>query len=52
MRRGVRLVAIDLSSEFRAAVRTALPKAKISADHWHVIRFANEMVTNVSRRRV
>jgi transposase len=51
-RRRVRLVAIDLSSEFRAAIRTALPKAKISADHWHVIRLANEMVTKVRRRRV
>jgi transposase len=39
-RRRVKLVAIDLSSEFRAAIRRALPKAKISADHWHVIRLA------------
>ena len=51
-RRRVRLVAIDLSSEFRAAIRKALPKARISADHWHVIRLANEMVTKVRRRRV
>ncbi|GAA6528026.1 hypothetical protein IDVR_38300 [Intrasporangium sp. DVR] len=51
-RRRVQLVAIDLSSEFRAAVRKALPKARISADHWHVIRLANEMVTKVRRRRV
>ncbi|XVX18959.1 ISL3 family transposase [Actinomycetota bacterium] len=51
-RRRVRLVAIDLSGEFRAAVHKALPKAKISADHWHVVRLANEMVTKVRRRRV
>ena len=51
-RRRVQLVAIDLSSEFRAAVRKALPKARISADHWHVVRLANEMVTKVRRRRV
>lgn len=51
-RRRVALVAIDLSSEFRAAIRKALPKVKISADHWHVIRLANEMVTKVRRRRV
>lgn len=50
-RRRVQLVAIDLSSEFRAAVRKALPRARISADHWHVIRLANEMVTTVRRRR-
>jgi transposase len=41
-----------MSSEFRAAVRRALPKARISVDHWHVVRLANEMVTKVRRRRV
>lgn len=51
-RRRIQLVAIDLSSEFRAAIRKALPKVKISADHWHVIRLANEMVTKVRRRRI
>ena len=51
-RRRVALVAIDMSSEFRAAVRKALPKARISVDHWHVVRLANEMVTKVRRRRV
>ena len=51
-RRRVQLVAIDMSSEFRAAVRKALPKARISVDHWHVVRLANEMVTKVRRRRV
>jgi transposase len=50
-RRRVRLVAIDMSAEFRAAIRKVLPKAKISTDHWHVIRLANEMVTTVRRRR-
>jgi transposase len=51
-RRRVQLVAIDMSAEFRAAIRTALPKARISVDHWHVVRLANEMVTKVRRRRV
>lgn len=50
-RRRVKLVAIDMSAEFRAAIRQVLPKAKISTDHWHVIRLANEMVTTVRRRR-
>lgn len=51
-RRRVDFVAIDMSSEFRAAVRTSLPKAKISVDHWHVVRLANDMVTSVRRRRI
>lgn len=51
-RRRVRFVAIDMSAEFRAAVRKALPRAKISVDHWHVVRLANDMVTKVRRRRV
>jgi transposase len=50
-RRRVELVAIDMSAEFRAAVRQVLPKARISVDHWHVIRLANDMVTKVRRRR-
>ena len=51
-RRRVQVVALDMSSEFRAAVRKALPRAKVSVDHWHVVRLANEMVTKVRRRRV
>jgi transposase len=51
-RKRVRLVALDMSSEFRSAVRKALPRARVSVDHWHVVRLANEMVTKVRRRRV
>lgn len=51
-RRRVEYVAIDMSSEFRAAIRVALPKAKISVDLWHVVRLANDMVTGVRRRRI
>src|SRR5690625_6968957 len=40
-----------MSSEFRSAIRQVLPKAKISTDHWHVIRLANQMLTDVRRRR-
>lgn len=50
-RRRIEYVAIDLSAEFRAAIRTVLPWAKISTDHWHVVRLANDMVTTVRRRR-
>jgi transposase len=44
-RNRVELVAMDMSSEFRRAVRKALPKAAITVDHWHVVARANQMVT-------
>jgi len=47
----VQIVAIDMSAEFRAAVREVLPHAGIAADHWHVMTRANHMVTQVRRRR-
>ena len=50
-RRRIEHVAIDMSNEFRAAIRQVLPRARISVDHWHVVRLANEMVTTVRRRR-
>lgn len=50
-RQRVQVVAIDMSSEFRKAVRDTLPKAKISVDHFHVIARANLMITQVRRRR-
>jgi transposase len=50
-RKRIELVATDMSSEFRRAVRTALPKAKLSVDHFHVVARANQMVTDVRRRR-
>src|SRR5690625_2901807 len=40
-RKRVELVAIDMSNEFRSAAGEVLPKVRISADHWHVIRLAN-----------
>src|SRR5690625_1370096 len=50
-RKRVELVAIDMSSEFRSAVREVLPKAKISADHWHVIRSEERRVGKEGRTR-
>lgn len=47
----VQLVAIDMSAEFRAAIRDVVPEAAIVADHWHVMTRANHMVTQVRRRR-
>ena len=50
-RQRVQFVAMDMSSEFRKAVRDTVPKAKISVDHFHVIARANLMITHVRRRR-
>lgn len=50
-RKRIELVAMDMSSEFRRAVRAVLPKARISVDHFHVVARANQMVTEVRRRR-
>ncbi len=47
----IEIVAIDMSAEFRAAIRDVLPTARIVADHWHVMTRANHMVTQVRRRR-
>jgi transposase len=49
-RHRVRVVAIDPSAAFRSAVRSWLPKARVSVDHFHLIKLANDMVTTVRRR--
>ncbi|MDQ2850217.1 MAG: ISL3 family transposase [Actinomycetota bacterium] len=49
-RHRVRVVAIDPSSSFRAAVRHWLPKAQVSVDHFHLVKLANDVVTQVRRR--
>ncbi|MBN6817646.1 transposase, partial [Kocuria palustris] len=40
-----------MSAEFRAAVCFALPRAVITVDHFHVVARANQMITEVRRRR-
>lgn len=50
-RQRVQHVAIDMSSEFRKAVRENLPKAKVNVEHFHVIQRANLMITQVRWRR-
>lgn len=50
-RRRVKPVAMDMSAEFGRAVPTLLPRAAITVDHWHVVARANQMVTDVRRRR-
>ena len=46
----VRFVAIDPCAAYRAAVQATLPQAVVVADHFHLVRLANQMVTDVRRR--
>jgi transposase len=49
-RHRVRVVAIDPSAAFRSAVRSWLPKARVSVDHFHLVKLAGDMLTAVRRR--
>lgn len=49
-RDGVQMVAIDMCSAYRAAVREHLPHATLVVDHFHVVQLANQMVSTVRRR--
>lgn len=46
----VRVVAMDPCASYRAAVTKALPQAVIVADHFHVVRLANQALTQVRQR--
>jgi transposase len=46
----VQVVAMDPCATYRAAVAQALPHALIVADHFHLVRLANQAVTDVRRR--
>ena len=46
-RAGISHVTIDLSTSYAAAVATALPDATIVADRFHLVRLANDMVTDL-----
>ncbi len=41
---------MDPCASYRAAVHEALPQARIVADHFHLVRLANQAVTDVRRR--
>jgi len=41
---------MDPCASYRAAVRQALPNALIVADHFHLVRLANQALTDVRRR--
>src|SRR5512142_350567 len=49
-RDGIEVVTLDPSAPFAAAVRRLLPPATIVVDHWHLVRLANQMVTEVRQR--
>jgi transposase len=46
----VKVVVIDMCSPYRAAVAQALPDAVLVADRFHLVRLANEMVTDTRQR--
>ena len=46
----VQVVAMDPCAGYRAAVHRALPHARIVVDHFHLVRLANQMVTEVRQR--
>src|SRR4051795_683062 len=46
----VEVVAMDPCATYRAAVAEALPRARIVADHFHLVRLANQALTDVRRR--
>ena len=46
----VEVVAIDPSAAFRKAIREQLPHAAVSVDAFHLVKLANDMVTQVRQR--
>jgi hypothetical protein len=46
----VEVVAMDPHAGYRAAVAEALPNARVVVDHFHLVRLANLMVTDVRQR--
>ena len=49
-RDGVEVVALDPSAPFAAAIRRLLPQAIMVVDHFHLVRLANQMLTEVRQR--
>ena len=47
---GVEAVSMDMSTTFREAVQLCLPRARIVADHFHVIQHVNKAVNKVIAR--
>jgi transposase len=49
-RAAVEVVAIDPSAAFRRALREHLPQAALSVDAFHLVKLANDMLTQVRQR--
>ncbi|MFG3408493.1 ISL3 family transposase [Streptomyces sp. NPDC048142] len=49
-RKNITHVTIDMSSTYRAAIRTGLPDAIVVVDHFHVVQLANRMLSTLRRR--
>jgi transposase len=49
-RDAIEVVALDPSAPYAAAVRQALPAARIAVDHFHLVLLANQAVTRVRQR--
>lgn len=49
-REAVEVVAIDPSAAFRRALREQLPRAAVSVDAFHLVKLANDMLTQVRQR--
>jgi transposase len=49
-REAVEVVVIDPSAPYASGIRAALPHAQIAIDHWHLVRLANDVVTEVRQR--
>jgi transposase len=49
-RAGIEVVALDPSAPFAAAIRRLAPQATLVVDHWHLVRLANQAVTEVRQR--
>ena len=47
---GVQVVAIDMCTVFKSAIRTSLPHATVVVDRFHVAQLANAALTEVRRR--
>lgn len=49
-RASIRYVAIDMCAVFRAAVRRALPHARVVVDCFHIVQLANRKLAELRRR--
>jgi transposase len=49
-RAAIRTLVIDPSAPYASGIRNALPGVQIAVDHWHLVRLANDMVTEVRQR--